>query len=379
MPSLAHAHTLRRAGLFLTYGGFLIAYSKLPPHGYPLFYFSPFSWATRSISVNEFQADDYAAPFFPGGPSRGSVYADVFGIQFSEAWRISGPFVLLGYWLLFGLVACSLVLARSAYPSPPGTTRLSEAALEAAALGAASDGDPAKVAPAPADSTAVVVTSADIVPTTAAPAAAEPSPPAPLAPVKGSPTAPAGAPTTSASSPSPAATPLGKSHHFSSALTLPRQAVTLTFQDITYDVFNPRIKRTVTLLRGVTGQATPGTLTALMGASGAGKTTLLDVLAGRKTTGTVHGSVLVNGAALSKVSFNRVSAYVSAATPRACTARFQRHVAPPPPFAPSALLVERRRSRRTSTCPGPRWRRRSTSPPCCDWNPTSPPSSAPSS
>ncbi|TDH70504.1 hypothetical protein CCR75_000360 [Bremia lactucae] len=36
------------------------------------------------------------------------------------------------------------------------------------------------------------------------------------------------------------------------------------------------------LLKGVTGYALPGTMTALMGSTGAGKTTLMDVLAGRK-------------------------------------------------------------------------------------------------
>ena len=49
------------------------------------------------------------------------------------------------------------------------------------------------------------------------------------------------------------------------------------------------------LLCGVSGYAEPGTLTALMGASGAGKTTLLDVLAGRKTVGTVAGEIKLNG------------------------------------------------------------------------------------
>jgi ATP-binding cassette subfamily G (WHITE) protein 2 (SNQ2) len=45
-----------------------------------------------------------------------------------------------------------------------------------------------------------------------------------------------------------------------------------------------------------------------MGSSGAGKTTLLDVLAQRKTDGTIHGSVLVDGRPLS-VSFQRSAGY----------------------------------------------------------------------
>ena len=51
----------------------------------------------------------------------------------------------------------------------------------------------------------------------------------------------------------------------------------------------------VDILKGITGHARPGRMCALMGASGAGKTTLLDVLAGRKTTGTIKGEIFVNG------------------------------------------------------------------------------------
>ena len=46
------------------------------------------------------------------------------------------------------------------------------------------------------------------------------------------------------------------------------------------------------------------------GASGAGKTTLMDVLAGRKTQGTIRGTIHVNGATLTPGAFARVTAYV---------------------------------------------------------------------
>ncbi|CAK4667963.1 unnamed protein product [Aphanomyces euteiches] len=49
------------------------------------------------------------------------------------------------------------------------------------------------------------------------------------------------------------------------------------------------------LLKGVSGYALPGTVTALMGSSGAGKTTLMDVIAGRKTGGKIVGDILLNG------------------------------------------------------------------------------------
>ncbi|KAM3502005.1 hypothetical protein MY10362_005152 [Beauveria mimosiformis] len=63
------------------------------------------------------------------------------------------------------------------------------------------------------------------------------------------------------------------------------------------------------LLDNVQDYVKPGMLGALMGASGAGKTTLLDVLAQRKTEGTIHGSVLVDGRPI-PVSFQRSAGYV---------------------------------------------------------------------
>ncbi|KAJ3083470.1 hypothetical protein HDU99_009405 [Rhizoclosmatium hyalinum] len=69
---------------------------------------------------------------------------------------------------------------------------------------------------------------------------------------------------------------------------------TLTWSDIKYYVPHPKEKgKTLQLLNGVNGYAVPGTMTALMGSSGAGKTTLLDVVARRKTIGTIEGEIWV--------------------------------------------------------------------------------------
>lgn len=63
------------------------------------------------------------------------------------------------------------------------------------------------------------------------------------------------------------------------------------------------------LLNGVSGSFRPGVLTALMGVTGAGKTTLLDVLAGRKNTGYIEGSIKVSGYLKKQETFARVSGY----------------------------------------------------------------------
>lgn len=85
-----------------------------------------------------------------------------------------------------------------------------------------------------------------------------------------------------------------------------RNTSVFSWKNLTYTVQTsdgPRV-----LLNEVHGWIKPGYLGALMGASGAGKTTLLDVLAQRKTDGTIHGSVLVDGRPLS-VSFQRSAGY----------------------------------------------------------------------
>lgn len=79
-----------------------------------------------------------------------------------------------------------------------------------------------------------------------------------------------------------------------------------TWKNLTYTVKTPGGDKV--LLDNVHGFVKPGMLGALMGSSGAGKTTLLDVLAQRKTEGTIHGSIMVDGRELS-VSFQRSAGY----------------------------------------------------------------------
>ena len=85
-----------------------------------------------------------------------------------------------------------------------------------------------------------------------------------------------------------------------------RNTSVFTWKNLTYTVKMPAGDRV--LLDNVHGWVKPGMLGALMGASGAGKTTLLDVLAQRKTEGTVNGSILVDGRPLT-ISFQRSAGY----------------------------------------------------------------------
>ncbi|KAF7127841.1 hypothetical protein RHSIM_Rhsim11G0101100 [Rhododendron simsii] len=99
-------------------------------------------------------------------------------------------------------------------------------------------------------------------------------------------------------------------------LVLPFEPLTLVFQDVQYYVETPLAMREkgftqkkLQLLCDITGALRPGVLTALMGVSGAGKTTLLDVLAGRKTSGTVEGDIRIGGHPKVQDTFARISGY----------------------------------------------------------------------
>ncbi|OQR92244.1 ATP-binding Cassette (ABC) Superfamily [Achlya hypogyna] len=89
------------------------------------------------------------------------------------------------------------------------------------------------------------------------------------------------------------------------------EPVTLAFRDLVYTIpVGPKkLKETRQLLKGIHGVFEPGTLTALMGSSGAGKTTLMDVIAGRKTAGTIAGELFVNGHPMDRSSFNNLMGY----------------------------------------------------------------------
>ncbi|KAH1203461.1 Pleiotropic drug resistance protein 1 [Glycine max] len=99
-------------------------------------------------------------------------------------------------------------------------------------------------------------------------------------------------------------------------MVLPFQPLSLTFDEIRYSVDMPQEMKSegisedrLELLKGISGAFRPGVLTALMGISGAGKTTLLDVLAGRKTSGYIEGSITISGYPKNQETFARIAGY----------------------------------------------------------------------
>ena len=295
--------------------GYVVRENSIPRWTIWLFWLSPFSWTLRSLAINEFDAARYAAPFAVVGSEyenyrTGEVYLRLSGIDPTWAYKVSqttcnrsivalhthrtaptlphhrhsrscaccltalfkwaGIGYLIGFFALMMAIS-TLLLAKVRYPLTTGTKRfLDEEA-------GADREDEAKLGTTPQQlyaSTSTTSTSFTTI--------------------------------------------------HSAATALPFQPVDLAWRDIHYSVMVDRTdggkgKVARKLLDGISGYAKAGQLTALMGSSGAGKTTLMDVIAGRKTAGTIEGEILVNGHPKVTATFNRMCGYVEQTVSHAMT------------------------------------------------------------
>jgi len=103
---------------------------------------------------------------------------------------------------------------------------------------------------------------------------------------------------------------IGKVKKKANEFNIPFIPVDLTFDNLVYEVIASTSKDTLRLLNEVSGAFMAGRMCALMGSSGAGKTTLMDVIAMRKTSGTITGKIELNGFDQERTSFLRSSGYV---------------------------------------------------------------------
>jgi len=317
VPSLAQAQPICSLFvlLFVVFSGLTIKGEDIPFYWTWLYWINPLAWGLRALAVNEFSSPTYsqhiiypppvprAIPCDPRRPeellqytgsngpfqclSEGEIYLINLGFKTKRDWIVYGVVFLLALWsvmLMLTMLAMHLIrwTGQGAAPVPSAAKREEIAATadenprykekdlnEGPAVGASGAGSDAFSYELLSD--------------------ADPEKALGHQSMRRRPKHPTGA-------------------------SLTFQPITLVFKHIWYSVELPKPqgggKERVELVKGVTGYARPGSLTALMGSSGAGKTTLLDVLAGRKTTGCIIGEIQVNGFPKEQRTFSRVMGYV---------------------------------------------------------------------
>ncbi|TMW64393.1 hypothetical protein Poli38472_013015 [Pythium oligandrum] len=265
--------------LFTLFGGFLVTKSNIPDYFIWIYWINPIAWCIRALSVNQFSASKYAVCEY-----KGLNYCTTYGVknmaQFSLAsFDLEDDKKWIYYtWTVFAVsyIVLSIVsyfwLEYIRYESPATTQQI-------ASFEESKDGIPI---PGGKDMDVYVLQATT-----------------PIAAVD--------------------VIPPGQSLDDDSALAIPQDGckgfvpVTLAFRDIWYSVPVPGAPKNsdeeIDLLRGVSGFALPGTLTAFMGPHGAGKTTLLDVIAGRKALGRVRGEIFMNGFPARELAMRRSAGY----------------------------------------------------------------------
>ena len=230
--------------LFIVTSGFTIVRSDLPPYLLPVYYLSPFAWGLRAVAINELLEPSWNAEPLPSGDSLGRAVLQALAFGTDSAWIWAGMGYLAGFWV-FTTGASMAVLTHFRLP---GENRGFPGIFGKCRKEGGSRPDK--------ESHSVTISSA---------------------------------------------TPEESGSHAGPPPKSSRKTPPLlyAFDGISYavDIMKGAAKKpeSLTLLHAVSGFASGGTLTALMGPSGAGKTTLLDVLAGRKTYGHISGEIALNG------------------------------------------------------------------------------------
>ncbi|EQC32363.1 hypothetical protein SDRG_10110 [Saprolegnia diclina VS20] len=249
-PNVAQPVAMVSVLLFVLFAGFIMSADDMPPYFIWIYWIDPLAWCIRALAINQ-----YSAPEFQVCKYKGIDYCSILGDTFGNAqlkqYGVKSGMIWVWYAVIY-LAFCYVFFMLLAYVT-----------LEYVQYDSAEHA-PIVLEPETNDTyTAVPKT-----PTHAVSVRVDDSPRGSIAPV------------------------------------------TLAFKDLSYSVPNPtKGEPDLKLLQNVNGIALPGTITALMGSSGAGKTTLMDVIAGRKTGGTITGDILLNGYPATDLAVRRATGY----------------------------------------------------------------------
>lgn len=273
-PNLTIAQPMMMVAVlfFMLFGGFLITRGDMPDYLIWIYWLDPLAWCIRSLSINQYldskfdvcvyKGVDYCAEY---NVTFGEYSLSVFDLQTGSAWIWYGwIYFIAGYFVL--VFSAYFILEYKRYESPENV---------------------AVVAPQQDESDG---TAYNQMPET-------PKEHESCYRIHNANDSAGGNPTISIP-----VLPTGR------GISMP---ITLAFHDLWYSVPLPgsTSDEQIDLLKGVSGFALPGTMTALMGSSGAGKTTLMDVIAGRKTGGKIQGTILLNGYPANDLAIRRCTGY----------------------------------------------------------------------
>jgi ABC-type multidrug transport system ATPase subunit/ABC-type multidrug transport system permease subunit len=274
-PNLTIAQPLMMVAvlLMMLFGGFLISKGDIPDYLIWIYWIDPLAWCIRSLSINQYLASKFDVCVYEGidycaqyNQTVGKYSLSVFDLQTESVWIWYSVIYFVAGYIVF-VFTSYLVLEYKRYESPENVA-IVEQDEQAARDQMAYNKMP--TTPKEHENVIEIHNVDDVL---------------------------GGIPTISVP-----VQPTGR------GIAVP---VTLAFHDLWYSVPLPgsTTDEQIDLLKGVSGFALPGTMTALMGSSGAGKTTLMDVIAGRKTGGKIQGKILLNGHPANDLAIRRCTGY----------------------------------------------------------------------